>query len=121
MPSIAGMLVVVWIDKSTGLLTELMPQYLEQGKIESSAHLLFLFLLGNLVCYVASFPILIFHVTRVKDFEDASAKAGCCWLYQSPYMVTLILAVFTLLAATIFKCPYLPYVLVVVFVGYQCW
>jgi hypothetical protein len=29
-----------------------------------------LFLYGNLFCYIASYPVLVFHVTRVQDFDE---------------------------------------------------
>jgi len=70
MPSVAGVAIVKWIclqggDKLLSLL------YLPSGTEQlDTASLILLFLYGNLFCYVASYPILVFHATRVLDFSE---------------------------------------------------
>jgi len=126
MPSIAGMLFVAWMDQATdGLLSCLISDTLV-GNIKTghlnSAKLLFLFLLGNVFCYVASFPILIFHVTRMIDFRGAEARPRC--LFGLPYASALIFLVAVTVAVVVGRyCPQiwklLPYFLAVLFSGYQ--
>ena len=60
-----------------------------------STTLLLLFLYGNLFCYVSSYPILVFHVTRAIDFEDGKTRAA--W---SGYVATIVLALIVLGAST---------------------
>lgn len=74
MPSIAGMVIVNWITLQAGelRLRLLLP---ETESSLSPASLTLLFLYGNLFCYVASYPILVFHATRVTDFRDGNWRA----------------------------------------------
>lgn len=70
MPSIAGVAIILWLcaiggDDIRDLL--LVPTTVEDV---SGPTLILLFLYGNLFCYIASYPILGFHVTRVLDFEN---------------------------------------------------
>ena len=70
MPSIAGAAIVSWLvasghpDIKKLLLLELGSQELQ------APTLVLLFLYGNLFCYISSYPILGFHITRVIDFEQ---------------------------------------------------
>lgn len=71
MPSIAGAVIVNWLcwyagDEFRALL--LLPA---PGKPIDAASLTLLFLYGNLFCYVASYPVLVFHATRVMDFSES--------------------------------------------------
>jgi hypothetical protein len=70
MPSIAGIVVVTWLcsQGGTGLRAILMLPPI--GTPMDTASLTLIFLYGNLFCYIASYPILVFHVTRVVDFKD---------------------------------------------------
>jgi len=69
MPSIAGAAIVNWLSESAE------PSFKKLLLIDVGASglqtptLVLLFLYGNLFCYVASYPILGFHVTRVIDGE----------------------------------------------------
>jgi hypothetical protein len=69
MPSVAGVAIVKWIcshgDNKLLPLLSLPPA----GGLDT-ASLILLFLYGNLFCYVASYPVLVFHATRVLDFAD---------------------------------------------------
>jgi hypothetical protein len=70
MPSVAGMVIVNWLcaHGATELRSLLsLPKY---GERLDAASLTLLFLYGNLFCYVASYPVLVFHATRVLDFVD---------------------------------------------------
>jgi hypothetical protein len=95
MPSVAGVAIVKWIcwhgcNKLLPLL------YLPvAGEHFETSSLVLLFLYGNLFCYVASYPILIFHATRALDFS------GDRWKWRIPldgYIATglLTLAAFLL-------------------------
>ena len=74
MPSIAGIGIVAW-------LTYVGPANLREilffGKSPASLDtptLTLLVLYGNLFCYIASYPILCFHATRVIDFKNYQWK-----------------------------------------------
>ncbi|WGS40294.1 hypothetical protein LFL97_11090 [Burkholderia sp. JSH-S8] len=56
-----------------------------------TANLIIWLLFGSLYCYLSSYPILVFHATRVLDFKDVSGRAGKIGL--NPYIATLIMAV----------------------------
>jgi hypothetical protein len=74
MPSVAGMAIVKWIcwhgDNSLLSLLNLPLEVREPGIGFETASLILLFLYGNLFCYVASYPVLVFHATRVLDFSN---------------------------------------------------
>jgi hypothetical protein len=95
MPSIAGAGIVNWLASIGGqgfkqlLLVEVGTSGLQ------TPTLVLLFLYGNLFCYVASYPILGFHVTRVIDFEQGSWRKAI-W---DGYIGTLLLAVAVLLTS----------------------
>jgi hypothetical protein len=92
MPSIAGVIAVSWLVALGGtdlrLLLRLPPATVE---LETPG-LILLFLYGNLFCYVASYPILAFHATRVLDFGGKEVR----WHWGLPnldgYVATIILA-----------------------------
>jgi hypothetical protein len=76
MPSIAGTAIVAF------LLAAVNPWLRHALFFGGDPHsldtptLTLLILYGNLFCYVASYPILSFHVTRVVDFENYTWKPG---------------------------------------------
>jgi hypothetical protein len=67
----------------------------EPGVGFETASLILLFLYGNLFCYVASYPILVFHATRVTDFSNDR------WKHQplDGYIATFVLGIVALVAA----------------------
>jgi hypothetical protein len=79
MPSIAGVVIVSWLCSHAGdgfreiLFLPSNPKGVAgnsfQPRIDAPS-LTLLFLYGNIFCYIASYPILVFHVTRVVDFRD---------------------------------------------------
>lgn len=58
------------------------------GERLDAASLTLLFLYGNLFCYVASYPVLVFHVTRVIDFSDDKWRAQPLDGYISTIVLT---------------------------------
>lgn len=74
-PSIAGMVLVgIIATQQQENIAKLLPRFLitEINKFET-AHLVLWLLLGTLYCYIASYPILCFHATRVLDFKRIPA------------------------------------------------
>jgi hypothetical protein len=94
MPSVAGVAIVKWIsfhgrDNMLSILS--LPSAKEPL---DTASLVLLFLYGNLFCYVASYPALVFHATRVLDFEDDR------WTGRTPLDGYIATGLLTLLALT---------------------
>lgn len=88
MPSVAGVVIVSWLcwhagDQLRSLL--LLPA---GGKLLDTPSLILLFLYGNLFCYIASYPVLSFHVTRVVDFVDGRWRHS----WSDGYLTTIVLA-----------------------------
>lgn len=118
MPSIAGIVIVSWLcayggDGFRGLL--LLPP---RGDRLDGASITLLFLYGNLFCYVASYPVLVFHVTRVIDFSDDG------WPAQPVVDGYITTTLFTLVAFCLFH--YFPtyryllaYIVALAFVSVQ--
>jgi hypothetical protein len=76
MPSIAGTVIVAWLCSLGGDGLRAMLWLPPAGASMNTASLTLAFLYGNLFCYVASYPILVFHVTRVVDFRDGEWPAS---------------------------------------------
>jgi hypothetical protein len=90
MPSVAGVAIVNWIcsQGASGLRSLLsLPS---AGERVDTASLILLFLYGNLFCYVASYPVLVFHATRVLDFADDKWPARPL---TDGYLITTLFAV----------------------------
>ena len=92
MPSIAGVAIVSWLSK-------LAPRDFREALFLGSqvaqfdpATLTLLILYGNLFCYVASYPILGFHVTRVLDFNGSTWEPS----KLDGYIWTIIIGVFAM-------------------------
>jgi hypothetical protein len=75
MPSIAGVAIVGWLCAHGGAGFRSLLFLPPAGERLDAPSLTLLFLYGNLFCYVASYPILVFHVTRVGDFQDGKWPA----------------------------------------------
>lgn len=70
MPSIAGIAIVAWlINVGPANLREILFFGKEPASLDAPT-LTLLVLYGNLFCYIASYPILCFHATRVTDFHQ---------------------------------------------------
>lgn len=75
MPSIAGVGIVAWLMWVAPGLREVLFFGKSPPSLDAPT-LTLLILYGNLFCYVASYPILCFHVTRVIDFEEYQWRHG---------------------------------------------
>ena len=100
LPAIAGMLIVLWLRNNSGAsiyIPELLPR---DTKDFNTAHLLLWLLLGSLYCYLASYPALVFHATRVLDFSDGLGNIAK-WKYMiwNPYIWSLLFAVAAAISA----------------------
>ncbi|MDD5328767.1 MAG: hypothetical protein PHX38_02095 [Sulfuricella sp.] len=120
MPSIAGAVIVNWLVAAGHPCVRnlLLLEVGNQGLQTPTLALLFLY--GNLFCYISSYPILGFHVTRVVDFERG-AWHHCVW---DGYVSTLLIAfvIFLLSVVTIESSrvnPVVPFAIALVFVGLQ--
>lgn len=91
MPSIAGVAILGWLcahagDELCALL--FLPPH---NKPLDATALTLLFLYGNLFCYVASYPVLVFHATRVIDFSNGKWPAKpLADGYISVFVITIL-------------------------------
>ena len=101
MPSIAGVAIIAWLSVVAGPDFR---QILFFGKEPSPLNaptLTLLVLYGNLFCYVASYPILCFHSTRVTDFENYRWKPRLTDGYVATVILAIAVLVVVLLIPTI--------------------
>lgn len=97
MPSIAGAIIVNWLLGTDGALrTLLLLSDFSKAKDIDSTSLVLLFLYGNLFCYVASYPILGFHVTRVVSLSDQTSR-----FLANEYLITLLAAAVAIVCAVL--------------------
>jgi hypothetical protein len=93
LPSIVGMLIVAWLQQNTGANRYLPGFYIYDWKIFNTPYLVLWLLIGTLYCYVASYPALVFHATRILDFKDVLGRIwGGKRLFINPYVASFILA-----------------------------
>lgn len=91
MPSIAGVAIINWLCSHGGNgLRSLLFLPLPGERIDATSVTL-LFLYGNLFCYVASYPVLVFHATRTMDFSDGKWPARPL---LDGYITTIVLIAF---------------------------
>lgn len=97
MPSIAGIAIVGWLSSvgSCDLKNDLFFGLL--GNELSAPTLTLLILYGNLFCYVASYPILGFHATRVIDHHNSTWRPSII----DGYLLSLVVGLAALLIATL--------------------
>lgn len=100
MPSIAGIGIVSWLISIAPGIREILFFGNRPNTIDAPT-LTLLVLYGNLFCYIASYPILCFHATRIIDDQP---KCGV-FLFLCGYKTSLLLS---LLALGIFRYA-LPY------------
>ncbi|BAP89839.1 putative uncharacterized protein [Burkholderiales bacterium GJ-E10] len=119
MPSIAGVGIVSWLIAAgpKGLRAILFfggsPQSLD------APTLTLLILYGNLFCYIASYPILCFHATRVLDFDQSFA-----WRPRAndSYIASAVFAVGTIASAVFLPsdtCVFVSVIFVLWYVSVQ--
>ena len=112
MPSIAGAAIVAWLTSIAGheMKALLFIEFGDQGL--QSPTLLIIFLYGNLFCYIASYPILCFHVTRVIDF----GKNPCSSIVLNGYFSTIALGIIALAIYIFVQQPYALKIMTFLFV-----
>jgi hypothetical protein len=122
MPSIAGVAIVAWLSAHAGddfRVLLLLPRY---GATFDAPALTLAFLYGNLFCYIASYPVLSFHVTRVLDFDRTGAWPKSAVL--DGYLVTILITSASFIVALFVRngCRYWAAFLLVTFLAViQIW
>jgi hypothetical protein len=118
LPSVAGMLIIRWLDlNAKGAISNYAPVFLlKEWKDFGTAHLIIWLLFGSLYCYIASYPILVFHATRVLDFKDREGTLSALWLSPYGHAVFFTFAAF---AAAWLDWLWLAFVSVLIFAGVQ--
>ena len=92
MPSVAGVAIVNWLCSYGGDGLRSLLSLPPNGKPLDSSSLILLILYGNLFCYIASYPVLVFHATRVMDFSKGRWPAHP---FSDGYILTVTLVVAT--------------------------
>ena len=111
-PSIAGMFILMWLNKNSGgsgILEKYLPMLkLTNGKDFNTASLTVWLLLGTLYCYIASYPILVFHAVRVYLLtkKNISPKLFLLFIVLCMICFVLYLKIFFLIPVfvLIFSC-----------------
>ncbi len=119
MPSIAGVVIVSWLSDIAGpYFRTLLFLPAPPNSLDASA-LTLLFLYGNLFCYIASYPVLCFHASRVLD-HGLPRLRWVRWL--DAYLATLLVGVAALVTATGAwnHRVEIAFILVFVFSAFQC-
>jgi len=99
LPSVVGMVILRWLDISVkGSIGEYIPVFLlKEWKDLGTAHLIIWLLFGSLYCYTSSYPILVFHATRVLDFKDKKGTINNISI--NPYVHSIIFTIIAYIAA----------------------
>lgn len=97
MPSIAGVATVGWLSSIAGKQMKGILFFGLLGTELNAPILTLLILYGNLFCYVASYPILGFHATRVVDHNDSGWHPS----FLDGHLLSLGMGIATLLIATL--------------------
>lgn len=118
MPSIAGAVIVSWLTSGNPELKQLLHINTSSPEIESTT-LILLFLYGNLFCYIASYPILGFHVTRVIDFDDSTWKVAITDGYISSLLVAALVVLVCALGSKGCTYKWAPFAIVIAFSVFQ--
>ncbi len=120
MPSIAGVAIVSWLTNIAGKeFQQILFFGATQGEL-SPPILTLLILYGNLFCYIASYPILGFHVTRVIDHSDSTWHPS----WKDGYLVSLVTGILFFIVSTIVSVKYrlgLCIIVIIVYAGIQLW
>ncbi|MBT0663650.1 hypothetical protein KI809_04975 [Geobacter pelophilus] len=102
MPSIAGMVIVSNLSNISGPEMRSVLFIPSEVRDLDAARLILLFLYGNLFCYIASYPILTFHATRVIDF----GKEGNKWpakIHLDGYLATFFAGALVIVLSTLYS------------------
>ncbi len=98
-PSIAGVAIVLWLGDIAGEHFQELLLLPKTATDINTLTLILLLLYGNLYCYVASYPILSFHATRVLDFKNSTWSHSHLW---HGYIATAVLSLFVLFISLCF-------------------
>jgi hypothetical protein len=90
MPSVAGVVIVNWLCSYGGDGLRSLLSLPLGGKSLDTASLILLLLYGNLFCYIASYPVLVFHATRVMDSSDGKWPV---YVLADGYVISVVLIV----------------------------
>jgi len=94
LPSIVGMLIVAWLQQNTGLNRYATNISIHGWNDFNTSYLVLWLLIGSLYCYIASYPALVFHATRVLDFVDVYGRMRLgIWIAINPYLICILFAV----------------------------
>jgi hypothetical protein len=94
LPSIIGMLIVLWLERFSGASLYIPPFLPADWKDFGTAHLILWLLFGSLYCYIASYPALVFHATRILDFENVVGRfEGMPYSLLNPYILSVAFAI----------------------------
>lgn len=118
LPSVAGMVILRWLDVNVkDTIGNYVPVFLlKEWKDFGTAHLIIWLLFGSLYCYISSYPILVFHATRVMDFKDRKGSISNIWV--SPYVHAVVFTALAYIAAWR-DFLWLAFVAVAIFSGLQ--
>jgi hypothetical protein len=93
LPSIVGMLIVAWLQQNTGLNRYITNISIHDWKDFDTSYLVLWLLIGSLYCYIASYPALVFHATRIIDFKDVEGRIWLNWrLIVNPFVTCILFA-----------------------------
>ncbi len=102
MPSVAGIIFVIWLSKFVPYNVS-QALYIPDNISDLNIYtLLLLFLYGNLFCYIASYPILVFHATRVIENRNPAEKFR--FLYVLVFVVVVLAGALYFLEETLKQC-----------------
>lgn len=125
-PALFGIFVVKWIlSYHQGDISGL---FLNDRSLFASLDVvatIFLAAIGFLYCYIASYPVLVFHATRVVDFKN---KKIATLYFFNPYSSSLVMCLLSYLVMCWYKsglswlCAYLLMLVIVMsYSFFQCW
>jgi hypothetical protein len=117
-PTIVGMGCLQWLSLNSGVGLSAWIAAPANMKELNSEQLLVWFLFGLFFCYVASYPVLIFHATRMMDFKGEAGRIRWINGFFTSYGAVAVTALLALLAA-IFTIRWLGIIIVVCFAGIQ--
>lgn len=115
-PTAVGMACIHWLNvQSGGRLTGIVASGGVPLENMEPQHVFMWFLFGMVYCYLASYPVLVLHGTRMLDFVGRAGRLSPTWFWLTSYGGMLILLVLSGLGATYFPSIWLATALVAVF------
>jgi hypothetical protein len=111
-PTIVGMGCLQWLSRRSGIDLTLFLTIPKDVQNIRTEQLISWFLFGMLFCYVASYPVLVMHATRMLDFRGRAGRVCGTSLWGSYGLILLISP--TVLIAAMFQLPEISIVAVAV-------